>query len=125
MKKLFSLENSLDALAALLAFAALLGVLQSFIIGKHFVIPTMFLLLTILFGNLARFGVRGHHWAKHVLFWMFALLAFHTFFALFWAGTARPGQFLGDAFYPVYGGLCLLFTILCFTYARSNRIFAA
>lgn len=124
MKKMFSLANSLDAVAALIAAVALLGVLQSFIIGKHFVIPTMFLLLAIIFGNLARFGLRGERWAKQLLFWMFLPLAFHTFFALFWADTARPGQFLGDAFYPVYGGLFILFSVLCITYARSNRLFA-
>ena len=56
MKKLFSREHSLEALAALFALGAALGVLQTFIIGKHFVIPTMVLLLVIYFGNLARFG---------------------------------------------------------------------
>ena len=79
MKKLFSAENSLEAIAALVA--AGLGVLQTFIIGKHFVIPTRVLLLAVFFGNLARFGVQGERWAKHMLFWMFFLVAAHTFFA--------------------------------------------
>ena len=40
MSKLFSLDNALEALATLVALGAGLGVLQTFIIGKHFVIPT-------------------------------------------------------------------------------------
>ena len=67
MKKPFSLDNSLEILAALFAAGATLGVLQTFIIGKHFVIPTMVLLLVIYFGNLARFGLKGERWAKRTL----------------------------------------------------------
>ena len=123
MKKLFSAENSLEAIAALFAVAAGLGVLQTFIIGKHFVIPTMVLLLTVFFGNLARFGIQGERWAKHMLFWMFFLVAAHTFFALFWAGPARPGQFFGAAFYPAYGGVFVVVGFLCWQYARKNNLF--
>ena len=49
----------MKAVAALIAAGAALGVLQTFIIGKHFVIPTMVLLIAIIFGNLARSGLRG------------------------------------------------------------------
>lgn len=124
MGKLFKAENSLEAIAALIAAGALLGVLQTFIIGKHFVIPTMILLLAIFFGNLARAGVTGERWAKHVLFWLFFLVSAHTFFALFWAAEARPGEFFGAAFYPAYGGACVIFGFLCWQYARRNRLFA-
>ena len=123
MSQLFKLENSLDAVAALIAAGAALGVLQTFIIGKHFVIPTMVLLITIIFGNLARSGLRGDRWAKHILFWLFLLVSAHTFFALFWAGPARPGAFFGAAFYPLYGGVCLIFAFLCWQYARKNALF--
>ena len=123
MSKLFSLDNALEALATLVALGAGLGVLQTFIIGKHFVIPTMVLLLVIYFGNLARFGLKGERWAKHMLFWTFALMACHAFFALFWAAEARPGALFGAAFYPAYGGFLIVVGSLCFTYARRNRLF--
>jgi hypothetical protein len=123
MSKLFSLDNALEALATLVAVGAGLGVLQTFIIGKHFVIPTMVLLLVIYFGNLARFGLKGERWAKHMLFWTFALMACHAFFALFWAAEARPGALFGAAFYPAYGGFLVVVGGLCFTYARRNRLF--
>ncbi|MDH5345830.1 MAG: hypothetical protein OEW59_08715 [Gammaproteobacteria bacterium] len=124
MKKLFSIENSLEALAILITVAALLGVLQTFLIGRHFVIPTMILLLALLFGNLARFGLRGERWAKHMLFWLFLLMACHAFFALFWAADARPGALFGAAFYPVYGGFLVVTGGLCAAYARRNRLLA-
>ena len=123
MSKLFSLDNALEALATLVALGAGLGVLQTFIIGKHFVIPTMVLLLVIYFGNLARIGLKGERWAKHMLFWTFALMACHAFFALFWAAEARPGALFGAAFYPAYGGFLIVVGGLCFTYARRNRLF--
>jgi hypothetical protein len=123
MSKLFSLDNALEALATLVALGAGLGVLQTFIIGKHFVIPTMVLLLVIYFGNLARFGLKGERWAKHLLFWTFVLMACHAFFALFWAAEARPGALFGAAFYPAYGGFLVVVGGLCFTYARRNRLF--
>lgn len=124
MQKLFRAENSLEAAAAIFALIAGLGVLQTFIIGKHFVIPTMVLLLTIFFANLARFGVNGQRWAKHMLFWIFFLISAHTFFALFWAGPARPGEFFGAAFYPVYGGIFVVVGLLCWRYAKTNALFS-
>ena len=123
MKRLFSAENSLEAITAIFAVAAGLGVLQTFIIGKHFVIPTMVLLLTIFFGNLARFGVQGQRWAKHTLFWMFFLVSAHTFFALFWAAPARPGQFFRSRFLSVYGGVFVIVGFLCWQYAKKNDLF--
>jgi hypothetical protein len=121
MKKLFSLENSLEAIAALFALGATLGVLQTFIIGKHFVIPTMILVFAVLFGNLARFGVRGERWAKHTLFWIFFLMACHAFFALFWAAT--PREILGGLFLPVYGVVFVVLSALCWTYSKKNGLF--
>lgn len=122
MKKLFSLDHSLEALASLIAVGAALGVLQTFIIGKHFVIPTMILLLVFFFGNLARAGLAGQPWAKHLLFWTFLLMACHTFFALFWAAEARPGAAFGAAFYPVYGGFTVIVGGLCLNYAKRHSL---
>jgi uncharacterized membrane-anchored protein YitT (DUF2179 family) len=123
MKRLWSPEHSLEAVAAMLALVAALGVLQSFIIGRHFVIPTMILFVAVLFGNLARFGLQGQRWAKHMLFWIFALMSCHAFFALFWAAEARPGAFFGAAFYPLYGGVFVGLAVLCWHYAGRNDLF--
>ncbi len=121
MKKLFSLKHSLDLLAALIAVAALLGVLQTFIVGKHFVIPTMILALAVFFANLARHGLRGESWAQHVLFWIFFIATCHAFFALFWAKT--PREILGDAFLYVYGAAFFILAVLCWQYGKKNELF--
>lgn len=121
MSRILSFKHSLELVAALVCVAALAGVLQTFIIGKHYVIPTMILFLAVLFGNLARSGYRGQAWAKHVLFWIFFVLTFHLFFALFFA--ARPREILGSAFMPVYGALFVVFGLLVFQYGRRNELF--
>ena len=121
MKKWFSLQYSLDTVAAIIAVAGLVGVLQTFIVGKHFVIPTMILAATILFANLARFGYRDNTFAKNVLFWFGILVACHAFFALFWAKT--PREIFGAAFLPVYGSAFVMFALLSWQYAKRNRLF--
>ena len=121
MKKLFSLEHSLELLAWIIALVAFLAVLQSFIIGRHFVIPTMVLVLAVFFGNLGRFAMLGNEWAKHVLFWIFFVAACHAFFALFWAKT--PREIFGDAFIYVYGADFLLLSFLSWQYAKKNSLF--
>ena len=121
MKKLFSLDRGLELLAWLITLIALLGVFQTFIIGKHFVIPTMILFMAILFGNFARFASAGQAWAKHVLFWIFFLATCHLFFALFWAAT--PREILGGAFLYVYGVLFVVFGFLSWQYASRNALF--
>lgn len=121
MKNLFNLKHSLELLATLIALGAFLGVLQTFIIGRHFVIPTMILVLVVLFGNLARSGMRGERWAQHVLFWIFFVAASHAFFALFWAKT--PREILGSAFLFVYGAAFVLLSFLDWQYAKRNALF--
>lgn len=121
MNKLFSLKYSLDLAAVIVAFLALLGVLQTFIIGKHFVIPTLILTLAIFFANLAAFGLRGKIWAKHVLFWIFTIAACHAFFALFWAKT--PREMLGGAFLYVYGAAFIILAFFSWQYAKKNELF--
>ena len=120
MKNLLSLKHSLDLLAAIIAIAALLGVLQTFIIGKHFVIPTMVLVLAVFFGNLARSSMRGERWAKHILFWIFFIATCHAFFALFWAVT--PREMLGGAFLYVYGAVFVILAFLSWQYAKRNEL---
>ncbi|CAN0589424.1 unnamed protein product [Ectocarpus sp. 12 AP-2014] len=123
MKRLFSLGYSLEGLAALISVVSGVGVLHTFVLGKHFVIPTLILLMAMLFGNLARFGLNDQRWAKHMLFWIFLLLVFHALFAIVWARDARPGQLFGEAFYPLYSGFALGVGTLCFLYAKRNALF--
>lgn len=122
MEKRLSLAYSMEWVATLICLGALLGVLQTFIIGRHFLIPTMILLLAVFFGNLARFGFRDRIWAKHVLFWLGVVFTCHVFFALFWARKYR--EILAGSFEYVFGGLLLLFAYLVWQYARRNRIFS-
>lgn len=121
MNKVFSLKHSLELVASMIAVVALLGVLQTFIVGKHFVIPTMILALAVFFANLARYGLRGERWAQHVLFWTFFIATCHAFFALFWAKT--PREILGDAFLTIYGAAFLILAVLCWHYAKKNELF--
>lgn len=120
MKDRLSLKYSLEGVATLITVVALLGVLQTFIIGKHYVIPTAILFLAVLFGNLARFGYRDEPWAKHMLFWIAVMICVHTFFALFWA--ARPREIFGDVFLPVYGIVCVVFGFLAWQYQKKNEL---
>lgn len=115
-----SLHHSLDLLAAVLAGVAVLGVLQSFLIGKHFIIPTMILFFAVLFGNLARFGFQDRAWAKQILFWIFFLLTAHVFFALFFAVKYRV--IFGEAFEFIFGGVFVVLAFLVSSYARKNGI---
>jgi hypothetical protein len=116
-----SLKYSLELVALVLTIVALLGVLQTFIIGRHFIIPTLILTVAIVLGNLARYGYQDHAWAKQMLFWLGLILTLHAFFALFWAQTLR--EMLGAAFEYVCAALALLMAFLTWQYASRNRLF--
>ena len=120
MNKKLSLQPSFDLIAATIALVAFLGVLQTFIIGKHFIIPTMALFFCVLFGNLARYGFQGRLWAKQILFWIFFIFTWHAFFALFWAKKYR--EIFGESFEYVFGGIVLVFVFLLIKYAQKNDI---
>ncbi|MDZ7643446.1 MAG: hypothetical protein U5K76_03965 [Woeseiaceae bacterium] len=120
MKKAFSLQYSLETLCALLALLAFAAVLQSFIIGKHFIIPTGWLTLALFLGNVARFGYRDAPWAKHVAFWLGVLLTCHWFMALFWAQALR--RMLGGVFEPVALVITLVLAFLTWQYWRRNPL---
>ena len=120
MQKL-SLKYSLELVALILTIIALLGVLQTFIIGRHFIIPTLILTLAVILGNLARYGYQDHAWAKQMLFWLGLILTLHAFFALFWAQTLR--EMLGGAFEYVCAALMLLMAFLTWQYASRNGLF--
>jgi hypothetical protein len=121
MKRLLSLKYTFDHLAALVAAGAVIGVVQTFVIGKHYLIPTTILVLAVLFGNLARYGYRDQAWAKVVLYWFGVILNFHVFFALFWSVKYRA--ILGDAFEYLFVPLTIVLAILLWQYAKQNELF--
>ncbi|MFT2092783.1 hypothetical protein [Paraglaciecola sp. 2405UD69-4] len=121
MKKL-SLTHSLDWLMALCSLAGFLAVLQTFIIGKHYIIPTILLTLTVLMGNLAWYGLKQVKWANYVNFWLGFILTNHLFFAVFWAKT--PREILGAAFVPAAISLTLIMLIFTVFYGRKNQLFS-
>ena len=120
MNRKLALQHSFDLIAATIAVVALLGVLQTFVIGKHFIIPTMMLFFCVLFGNLARYGFQGRVWAKQILFWIFFIFTCHAFFALFWAKKYR--EIFGDSFEYVFGVIVLVFAFLLVKYVQKNNI---
>jgi hypothetical protein len=116
-----SLNYAMELVAAIFAVLAIVGVLQTFIIGKHFIIPTMILMVAVLLGNLARYGYRDAPWAKQTLFWFGVIVTFHAFFALFWAKAYRAA--LGASFEYVCGAFVLLMAFLVFQFASRNNLF--
>lgn len=96
--------------------------LQTFIIGKHFIIPTIILAVTILLGNIAWYGFQQKAWAKYLLLWIGFLTTAHFFFALFWAKKYR--SILGETFEPICILVVLVLAFLTYQYARSNVLFS-
>jgi hypothetical protein len=121
VSKKLSLSYSMEFVAAFLALLAAIAVLYTFIVGRHFIIPTMILTVAILLGNLARYGYRDQRWAKHILLWFGVVLCCHAFFALFWAKAYR--SFLGSSFEIVCAAIVLIMAFLVWHYARRNRLF--
>jgi len=117
--KILSAKHVLEVLSAVLTVIGLVAVLKTFIDG-HYIIPTCFLAVSFLMGNLAYYGFQGKAWAKRVLFWLSVLLCFHLFFALFFAKT--PRESLGDAFLPVYLVALVVAIGLTLIYAKANRL---
>jgi hypothetical protein len=120
VKKL-GLNYGLDYLVAIFAFAGALGVLQTFVFGKHFIIPTVLLALTILLANFAWYGFKQRRWAQLVNFWSGFLLSSHCFFALFWAKKYR--EILGSSFEPVALIMLAILALLTWFYASKNTLF--
>lgn len=115
------LGNGLALLLAAIAAACFAAVLGTFVIGQHYLIPTFWLLLTMLSGNFARYALQGARWAREVVFWGGVLASSTLFMGLFFA--QRPKVMLGAAFLPVWGLLFLAVAFLTISYARRNRIF--
>lgn len=121
MTNTLSLRNTWDLIAILIAIATfLLAAISEFYIGQHYMRPTMVLLFTVLFGNLARHGLRGERWAKHILFWFGFLMSCMAFMGIFFA--QRPKELLGGLFLPVWIAMFLLVAWLTWQYKRKNAI---
>lgn len=123
MRGKLSLEYAFELIFAVAAGVGVLGVLQTFLIGRHFIIPTAILAFTVLLGQIAWSGFQGQRWAKYLLFWSGALATAHFFFALFWAKKYR--ELLGGAFEPVCVVVVLVLGYVTWQYARRNRLFVA
>ncbi len=121
MKDQLSLKYSFELLFALIAALAALAVLQTFIIGQHYIIPSVILVGAVLFGNLAWWGFRDQPWAKYTLFWLAFLFTSHAFFALFFSKRYR--EILGSYFEPVCAVIVVVFAFLVVQYARRNQLF--
>lgn len=117
----FNYRNSLEWLTALITLLAIIGVVYTFIIGRHFIIPTGILALTILLGNLTFYAFAGRCWAKRVVFWLYLIFTSHIFFALFWAKKYR--EILEHAFVPSFLITFLLFAFLLVQYSCQNHLF--
>lgn len=122
MRGLFCLENAFDLLFAALALLAGVAVLHTFVIGRHYIIPTLILAAGLVLGNLAWYGLHGAHWAKRTMFWAGVLITAHLTFALFWAKRYR--ELLGDMFVPLCAFLALVLGALLWLYAKRNRLLA-
>ncbi|MEQ8857531.1 MAG: hypothetical protein RIC56_02680 [Pseudomonadales bacterium] len=121
MRDRLSLRYAFELVFALAAGVAALAVLQTFLIGRHFIIPTAVLAVAVVLGNVAWCGFRDQRWAKYLLFWCGFLATAHFFFALFWAKKYR--ELLGAAFEPLCVLLVLALGFVTWQYARRNRLF--
>ncbi|WP_137297343.1 hypothetical protein [Psychromonas sp. SP041] len=117
----FSYRNSLEWVTAFITCLLVLGVIQTFIIGRHFIIPTAILAFVILLGNLTTYAFMGRLWAKKIVFWLYLIFTSHLFFALFWAKKYR--EILEQAFVPSFTITFILFAFLLIQYNRKNRLF--
>ncbi|QHJ13266.1 hypothetical protein FX988_03527 [Paraglaciecola mesophila] len=122
MKKSLTWANSLDWFLALLALLTGLAVLHTFVLGEHYIIPTILLVVSVILGNLAWYGFAQVNWAKRVNFWCGFLLTSHGVFALFWSKKYR--EVLGDQFELVCAVITLTFLVLTWMYAKNNKLFA-
>jgi hypothetical protein len=120
MKKI-ALQYGLDWLIATFSAIATVAVLHTFIIGKHFIIPTILLMAAVFFGNLAWYGFKQVKWAQYLNFWCGFLLTNHCFYALFWAKKYR--EILGSTFEPIAVMLTLSLFGLTWFYASKNQLF--
>jgi signal peptidase I len=121
MKNYIKLNHSFDLIVSLLVTLGILLVVQTFIIGHHYIIPTGILMLSVIFGNLVYYGFKNNRFAKKILFWLFFVFTLHLFFALFFSVKYRT--ILGNSFEPVCIINILVFSYLLIQYERKNNLF--
>jgi len=121
MTSKLSLRYSFELIFAAITIAGVLATLETFVVGRHYIIPSAILAATVLTGNLAWWGLRDAPWAKYTLFWIGFLCTGHAFFALFFSKRYR--EILGAYFEPVCGVVVLLLAFLVWQYARRNGLF--
>ena len=121
MRKIVSVENSFDLIIGAIAFIGFFAVLETFIFGKHYIIPTAILFVTILLANLSFYGYRNNRIAKKIMFWLFFLLDMHLFFALFFSVKYRA--LLGNYFEIVCSLLVLILSYMLLKYQKQNELF--
>lgn len=120
MKKYLSFSNSFEILFFLICFAALIAVVETFVIGQHYLIPSLLLVVAVLCGNLAWYGFHNRSWAKSLLFWLNLIFTCHCFFALFWSNKYR--ELLGGAFEPVCVVVIVVQILLLGLYCKRNQL---
>jgi hypothetical protein len=121
MKNYITLSHSFDLIVSLLVTTGILLVVQTFVIGHHYIIPTGFLTLSVIFGNLAYYGFKENRSAKKILFWLFFIFTLHLFFALFFSIKYRA--ILGSYFEPICVTNIVIFSYLLIQYVKRNRLF--
>ena len=121
MKNIVSVGNSFDLIVGVIAFIGFLAVIETFIFGKHYIIPTAILSMTIMLANLSFYGFRKNRIAKKLMFWLFLLLDVHLFFALFFSVKYRA--LLGNYFEIVCSFLVLILSYMLLKYQKQNELF--
>jgi hypothetical protein len=121
MRNKLSLRYSFELIFAAITIAGIVATLDTFVVGRHYIIPSGILAATVLTGNLAWWGFRDAAWAKYVLFWTGFLFTGHALFALFFSKRYR--EILGGYFEPVCSIVVLLLALLVWQYARRNALF--
>ena len=120
VRKAFTLKYGLETVLLLVTLLLLAAVLHQFVIGRHYIIPTVLLIPALFTGNVARHGYRDRAWAKATAFWLGVLLTCHWFFAIFFSQT--PRAWLGAAWEPVAIAITLLLAWLTWQYRRRNDL---
>lgn len=121
MKDYFSMRYAYELLFTLISIAALLAVFETFVIGKHYIIPSGILVVAVLCGNLAWWGFQNKAWAKYLLFWSGFVFTCHAFFALFFSVKYR--ELLGSYFEVTCTAIVVIFAFITLQYARKNLLF--
>ena len=116
MKEKLTLNYTLEWITLAASCMVFLAVIYTFVIGKHYVIPTALLGGAVVLANLGYYGIHDKLWARGLFFWLAVMICAHTFFALFWAKA--PRELLGQYFVPVYAVACLFFGYLAWVYSK-------